>query len=92
MPIKPNKQKTQDLVNETIPYGDLLVIDDEGNKLGVISKKTSTRTRLSKRVRFSCCIARFKANGCKIHGLLKNFVMNNNVSLEKSKKSSNSNA
>lgn len=39
MPIKPNKQKTQDLVNETIPYGDLLVIDDEGNKLGVISKK-----------------------------------------------------
>lgn len=37
--IKPNRSKTQDLVNDNIPNVELLVIDDEGNNLGVISQK-----------------------------------------------------
>jgi len=37
-PVKPNNKNT-DLVNETIPYGDLLLIDEAGTKVGIISKR-----------------------------------------------------
>ncbi len=37
--IKNSRNKNKDLVNEKIPFGDLLVIDNDGEKLGVISKE-----------------------------------------------------
>lgn len=37
--IKQMKPKSNDLVNEYIPNADLLVIDDEGNNLGILPKK-----------------------------------------------------
>ena len=41
--IKQNRSKSTELVNETIPNVDLLVIDDQGNKLGVISKSEALK-------------------------------------------------
>ncbi len=37
--IKQNYKKNTDLVNETIPFGDLLVIDETGTKVGIISRR-----------------------------------------------------
>ncbi|MBU1093643.1 MAG: translation initiation factor IF-3 [Firmicutes bacterium] len=37
--IKQIQKKNTDLVNESIPYGDLLVIDENGGKVGIISRR-----------------------------------------------------
>lgn len=37
--IKQIQKKNTDLVNESIPYGDLLVIDENGAKVGIISRR-----------------------------------------------------
>lgn len=37
--IKQIQRKNTDLVNESIPYGDLLVIDENGGKVGIISRR-----------------------------------------------------
>ncbi len=37
--IKQFQKKNTDLVNESIPYGDLLVIDENGAKVGIISRR-----------------------------------------------------
>lgn len=37
--IKQNQKRNTDLVNETIPNGELLVIDENGGKIGVISRR-----------------------------------------------------
>lgn len=36
--IRPQRRKNEDYVNETIPKGKLLVIDDEGNNLGQLDR------------------------------------------------------
>lgn len=41
--VKPVKRNADDLVNDDIPNGKLLFIDDEGNKIGVISKAEAMR-------------------------------------------------
>jgi len=45
---QPNKKQNTDLVNEYIPNTDLLVIDDTGNKLGIISKKEALKIATEK--------------------------------------------
>ena len=45
---QPNKKQNTDLVNEFIPNTDLLVIDDTGNKLGIISKKEALKIATEK--------------------------------------------
>lgn len=41
--IKQIKQKNTDLVNETIPYGEFLVIDEQGNKMGTMNRKEALK-------------------------------------------------
>lgn len=41
--IKQIKQKNTDLVNETIPYGEFLVIDEQGNKMGTMNRKDALK-------------------------------------------------
>lgn len=41
--VKPVKRNADDLVNDAIPNTKLLFIDDEGNKIGVISKAEAMR-------------------------------------------------
>lgn len=40
---KPVKRNSDDLVNDDIPNGKLLFIDDEGNKIGIIPKSEAMR-------------------------------------------------
>lgn len=46
--IKQIKPKSNDLVNEFIPNTELLVIDDEGNKLGILPKKKALELAFQK--------------------------------------------
>ncbi len=41
--IKQIKQKNTDLVNETIPYGEFLVIDEQGNKMGTMNRRDALK-------------------------------------------------
>ncbi len=41
--IKQVKSKNTDLVNETIPYGEFLVIDETGNKVGTMNRKDALK-------------------------------------------------
>ncbi len=41
--IKQVRQKNTDLVNETIPYGEFLVIDETGNKVGILSRRDALK-------------------------------------------------
>jgi translation initiation factor IF-3 len=46
--IKQIKPKSNDLVNEFIPNTELLVIDDEGNKLGILPKRKALELAFQK--------------------------------------------
>jgi translation initiation factor IF-3 len=46
--IKQMKPKSNDLVNEFIPNTELLVIDDEGNKLGILPKRKALELAFQK--------------------------------------------
>lgn len=41
--IKQTRQKNTDLVNETIPYGEFLVIDEVGNKMGIMNRRDALK-------------------------------------------------
>lgn len=41
--IKQVRQKNTDLVNETIPYGEFLVIDETGTKVGILSRRDALK-------------------------------------------------
>jgi len=41
--IKQINKKNTDLVNETIPYGEFLVIDEQGNKMGTMNRKEALK-------------------------------------------------
>jgi translation initiation factor IF-3 len=36
-------KKNTDLVNETIPYGEFLVIDEQGNKIGILNRRDALK-------------------------------------------------
>lgn len=63
---KRNNKKPKDLINQFIPFRELLVITDEGEKLGVMSKRDALALAEQKNLDLVCISPNAKPAVCKI--------------------------